>query len=200
MKSAGAPTAVPPSDTVTAAAAATSPRTRRPRIRPTVSQRPADQEEGRSSASTGTQVFGVVTRTREPKPLSAKEVQQLLLEGDTLLLEFALGEERSYLWAVTGDSITGHELPKRAEIEATARKFYELVKKAEAEEAQVAAAAADLSRMLLAPVSDRLTAKRLVVVADGVLHYIPFAALPASETGRRGDGATGRRGDGTPDR
>jgi CHAT domain-containing protein len=35
-----------------------------------------------------------------------------------------------------------------------------------------------LSRMLLAPVAPILGRKRLVVVADGALHYVPFAALP----------------------
>ena len=38
-----------------------------------------------------------------------------------LLLEYSLGEERSYLWAVTPTSIKSFELPKRAEIETTAR-------------------------------------------------------------------------------
>src|SRR5262249_28036621 len=39
-------------------------------------------------------------------------------------------------------------------------------------------AAASLSRMLLAPVAAELEQKRLLIVAEGVLQYVPFAALP----------------------
>src|SRR5206468_8606572 len=53
---------------------------------------------------------------RYPQPLNLSEIQQVL-DHNTLLLEYALGSERSYLWAVTTDSITSYELPKREEIE-----------------------------------------------------------------------------------
>jgi CHAT domain-containing protein len=39
-------------------------------------------------------------------------------------------------------------------------------------------AAAGLSRTLLGPVADQLGKKRLLIVADGTLHYVPFGALP----------------------
>ncbi len=139
--------------------------------------------------------YGALT---QPQPLSLKEIQRQVLDGDTLLLEYALGDERSYLWAVTDDSITGYELPKREEIEAAARKFYELANKADPANTQTREAAATLSRMLLAPAFDRLRAKRLIIVADGILHYIPFVALPAPsgegerDTRRQGDKVTER--------
>jgi hypothetical protein len=48
--------------------------------------------------------------------------------------------------------------------------------------------------MLLGPIASQLRGKRLLIVADGALQYIPFGALPVPE--RQGDGATGRWGDG----
>src|SRR5205085_7516884 len=42
---------------------------------------------------------------------------------------------------------------------------------------------AALGRILLGPVARRLGARRLVVVADGALHYVPFGALPAPGEG-----------------
>ncbi len=39
-------------------------------------------------------------------------------------------------------------------------------------------AASELSKILLEPVAHLLPGKRLVIVADGILQYIPFAALP----------------------
>lgn len=133
----------------------------------------------------------------QPQPLSVKEIQQQVLDEETLLLEYSLGEERSYLWAVSATDISAFELPKRADIEPLARRVYELltarnrqikfetpekrrnrIAKADAEYPQ---AAGELSRMLLGPVKALLKNRRLLIVADGVLQYIPFAALPSPE-------------------
>src|SRR6266511_3560707 len=62
----------------------------------------------------------------QPQPLSLTEIQQQALDEDTLLLEYALGEKRSYLWLVSQRSIDSYELPPRAEIEAATRRLYEL--------------------------------------------------------------------------
>ncbi|HXG64713.1 MAG TPA: CHAT domain-containing protein, partial [Blastocatellia bacterium] len=130
----------------------------------------------------------------QPQLLSAREIQEKLLDADTLLLEYALGKERSYLWAVTPEAIASYELPGRAEIEEAARRVYRLLTarqpvhgereaqyraRAAQADAQYWPEAARLSRMLLGPVASQLGAKRLLVVADGALHYIPFAALPS---------------------
>jgi hypothetical protein len=45
-------------------------------------------------------------------------------------------------------------------------------------DAKTRTAAAKLSRMLLAPVAAELGKRRLVIVADGALQYVPFAVLP----------------------
>jgi CHAT domain-containing protein/tetratricopeptide (TPR) repeat protein len=139
----------------------------------------------------------------QPQPLSLKEIQQQVLDPDTLLLEYALGSERSFLWAVTPTSISSYELPRRAEIEALARRVYDLLtarnqqvkeettvqrqtRLAQAE-AQYSGTAAALSRVLLGPVAEQLGKKRLLIVADGALQYLPFAALPEPATRGRGE-------------
>ena len=43
--------------------------------------------------------------------------------------------------------------------------------------------AARLSDMLIAPVAKRIAGKRLLVVADGMLQYVPFPALPVPRAG-----------------
>lgn len=132
----------------------------------------------------------------QPQPLTLKEIQTQILDSDTMLIEYSLGADRSYLWAVTPTAITSYELPKREEIEKAARRFYELITASprlasaapakretgdvlQREDAtQLKQAAAHLSRMLLAPVAPLLGRKRLLIVGDGALQYIPFAALP----------------------
>jgi tetratricopeptide (TPR) repeat protein len=91
----------------------------------------------------------------EPAPLTLKEIQQQALDNDTLLLEYALGKNRSYLWAVTPLSITGYELPKRDEIEAAVRRVYESFSTGGAANVRRSEEAARaLSRMLLGPGPD----------------------------------------------
>jgi CHAT domain-containing protein/predicted negative regulator of RcsB-dependent stress response len=125
----------------------------------------------------------------QPQPLSLMEIQQQALDEDTLLLEYALGEKRSYLWLVSHRSIDSYELPPRAELEAATRRVYELLtarpKRGTPPDPQFIAQARTLSRMLLGPVASQLGGKRLVVVAPGALSYLPFAALPAPEDKKR---------------
>jgi hypothetical protein len=125
----------------------------------------------------------------QPQPLGIAEIQQQALDEDTQLLEYSLGEQRSYLWLVSQRSIDSYELPPRAELEAAARRFYVLLtarpKRGTPPDPQLIAQAKALSGMLLGPVASRLGGKRLVVVAPGALSYLPFAALPAPEDKNR---------------
>jgi CHAT domain-containing protein/tetratricopeptide (TPR) repeat protein len=122
--------------------------------------------------------FAALTR---PQPLSAAGIQALL-DPDTLLLSYSLGEERSYLWAVTSSRVESFELPARARVEALARKVNEELSRFDVEgRRQEAEDTAALGRLLLGPVAGRLQGKRLVVVPDGALEYIPFGALPSPE-------------------
>ncbi|MBL1199430.1 MAG: CHAT domain-containing protein [Nostoc sp. GBBB01] len=110
----------------------------------------------------------------QPQPLSLAQIQQQVLDENTLLLEYSLGEQRSYLWAVTNKSITSYELPKRAEIEAIVQKFRQEITTPYLKHSP---SLDTLSQIILAPVAPQLENKRLVVVSDGALQYVPFAAL-----------------------
>ena len=134
----------------------------------------------------------------QPAALSIADIQALL-DVDTLLLEYALGEERSYLWAVTPTSINSFELPKRSEIETEVRRAVSLLSdgkqwttsdKVELEYAEVTGR---LSQMLLAPVAAHLKSKRLLIVGDGALQYLPFGALPSPKDAVQSPTSTGRK-------
>jgi CHAT domain-containing protein/Flp pilus assembly protein TadD len=107
-----------------------------------------------------------------PQPLTLQQIQEKVLDDDTLLLEYSLGQERSYLWAVTKNSITSYILPKQSEIEEIAKPWREINESTSVE------SGLPLSEILLKPVASQLGNKRLLIVGDGVLQYIPFAALP----------------------
>lgn len=114
----------------------------------------------------------------QPRPLTVPEIQALLDPG-TLLLSYSLGAGKSWLWAVTADSVETFELPARAVLEDAARRLHQKLSTFDVEDrGEEAREAADLSHLLLGPVADRLAGKRLAIVADGALHYLPFGALP----------------------
>src|SRR5213075_2294535 len=115
------------------------------------------------------------------------------LDANTLLLEYSLGEEQSYLWAVTRNSLKTYKLPKGEQIQAVAQQVHQaltartVMKSLETsaqrkariaqDDAKFQQAANDLSRMILVPAATDLGSKRLIVVADGALQYVPFAVL-----------------------
>jgi CHAT domain-containing protein len=135
----------------------------------------------------------------QPRPLTLKEIQTQVLDPDTLLLEYSIGDERSYVWVVTSSSITSFDLPKRADIETAARRLYDLLNarntRVEGEtnpqreariaksDAEIPTAAAALSGLVLTPVVGQLENKRLMIVADDALHFVPFAVLPVISGG-----------------
>jgi CHAT domain-containing protein/Flp pilus assembly protein TadD len=130
-----------------------------------------------------------------PSALSSlEEIQSQLRDSDTILLEYALGDERSYLWAVTADSLHSYELPSRSILEAAGREVYKLLTARQAVgeridsdyQARVEISdrlyyekGMDLSKLLFGQVAEQLGSKRLVIVSEGILQYIPIDALPA---------------------
>ena len=129
----------------------------------------------------------------KPDLPNTKEIQAKLLDDDTVLLEYLLGEEKSYVWVVSNKDLRVYELASRAELEGAARKFYELVTARQplpdddepTYEKRVATAdgeywrqAALLSNQLLGPLAAAIAGKRLLLVTDGALQFVPFGALP----------------------
>ncbi|MEA5469724.1 CHAT domain-containing tetratricopeptide repeat protein, partial [Spirulina sp. 06S082] len=110
-----------------------------------------------------------------PQPLTLSEIQANILDDDILLLEYALGEQRSYLFAVSKTEFTAYELPARQEIEAATELYITAL---QAENRNPLSEGTELAKMLLSPVADKLKNQRLAIVADGKLNRLPFAALP----------------------
>jgi CHAT domain-containing protein/tetratricopeptide (TPR) repeat protein len=163
--------------------------------------------------------YSALVRTQ---PLSLAEVQRQVLDDGTALVEYSLGHERSYLFAVTTAGITLQRLPARTVIEAQvmelrkqlvpagARRSIAGIDTADAqrgigEELKSAAAgrglvlggpaiapqvvrayanaANALYNMTVAPAAQFVGAKRLLVVADGALNFVPFEALVTAPNG-----------------
>jgi CHAT domain-containing protein/tetratricopeptide (TPR) repeat protein len=120
--------------------------------------------------------YRAITR---PRPLGLREIQRQVLDDETLLLAYSLGEEESFLWAVGRSSFHVHRLGGRQGIEDLADSAYRCFEARDGcTEQGLALASARLSAAILRPAAAELAGRRLLVVADGALQRIPFAALP----------------------
>lgn len=140
-----------------------------------------------------------ISQAREAQPLVARQIQNLL-DDNTVLLQYFLDDSRSHLWTVTRSTIDHHFLPARTEIENAALDFRKALtanepqRKNETKEQylerwrkspkpdEYRRIALNLSHILFDSIRPQLASKRLVIVADGVLQYIPFQALPSPES------------------
>ncbi|HJU53427.1 MAG TPA: CHAT domain-containing protein, partial [Pyrinomonadaceae bacterium] len=138
-----------------------------------------------------------------PQPLTLAEVQQKVLDDKTALLEYSLGADASYLWAVTPSSVALFKLPARSAVDSQAQALRaELIPAklqrriagidvAEATRglslttdptnagpaASFATASNALYKTAVEPAAKIIADKRILVVADGGLNYVPFEAL-----------------------
>lgn len=112
-------------------------------------------------------------------PLSLAQIRARTLPAEALLLAYALGERRSFLWVVGRGRFDAYVLPARATLEAAAQKAHRALASPDRTLARAEAerALAELSRLLLGPAGG-LSARRLAIVPDGALHLVPFSALP----------------------
>jgi CHAT domain-containing protein len=136
-------------------------------------------------------------------PLSVSDIQRML-DPETLLLEYALGEEKSFVWLVSSNSMASFELPNRKQIESTASRFYDALvernnvrgvvnevdwkRKVFQADATAEKTAEELGHILLDVLYPRLGQKRLVVVTEGSLQLVPFSSLLTSR-GSEGSGS-----------
>jgi|GEM_PF-4344377 len=119
----------------------------------------------------------------EHNPWEVGEIQKLLRDEDTTLLQYSLHNHVSYLWVVTGNSLNFYVLPDGPKIKAKVQELLSILIKPDVE--GFAACAHDLYQMLLEPAAAVLTGKRLLIVPDHLLHLLPFEVLlteaPASQ-------------------
>jgi CHAT domain-containing protein len=102
------------------------------------------------------------------------------LDPDTLLVEYALEEKKSFAWVVGRDRLKSFDLAEEAIVAAAVKNVYQRVV---GRDSAADAAIRELSRLVIAPLEGELGSKRLVIVSDGVLESIPFSLLDTNRSG-----------------
>jgi CHAT domain-containing protein len=139
----------------------------------------ADYQQVREAIHTRYPSYEQIT---QPAAWNLRQIQETVVaDAQTVLLEYSLGTERSYVWAVTREGIKSYELPAQAEIVAATQRAYKLLStpRGANHTDDLTRATLELSRLILLPVAAELNKRRVIVVADGALNYIPFQVLPA---------------------
>jgi CHAT domain-containing protein len=123
-------------------------------------------------------------RLTQGQPLTLADIQARLGPADAML-EFALGDQRSYLWVITPTSLRAHRLPGRAVLEAAAVRAHAALEQSHRPgmRTQARRALISVGQLLLGGAAASLTADRLIIVADGALQFVPFAAISTRADG-----------------
>jgi CHAT domain-containing protein/tetratricopeptide (TPR) repeat protein len=179
-------------------------------------QKPSDLEAELDKLQTEFDEIENQIRTASPKyaaltamqPLSLADVQQKVLDDNTVLLEYALGNDASYAFAVNRAGVSLFKLPRRSDIDKLATDFRAalippklqrrlvgidvtadpsrglgIVQGPAEDLAPFVAASNALYKAVVEPAASIITDKRILVVADGTLNYIPFQALVKNADG-----------------
>ncbi|MCH9647430.1 MAG: CHAT domain-containing protein [Deltaproteobacteria bacterium] len=120
-------------------------------------------------------------RSSRSLPIDLQALRQHYLDPDTLMLVYALGDQESLLWVLEAEEeLSLSVLPvTRDNLNSWIGGWTEsLVSSHPRHDRDREALGRELADVLLGPVKDRFSGKRLVIVADGALQALPFAALP----------------------
>ena len=140
------------------------------------------EEQYKSLSATISRRYPAYDQITRPRGWDLSRIQNEVINDDTVLLEYILGADKSYVWAITRDSFTAHEIT--GDVGKVAETVYNLSKDpAKGNQNQLTEATRELSQMVLSPVAGQLNKQRIIVIADGALHYIPFQMLPSPLSG-----------------
>jgi len=119
-----------------------------------------------------------------PEGLNLAGMQHLLSDQD-LVLFYAMGETKVYLLALDRERLQSFDLGPRIEIEADSREFSNRVKSSQPmdQQATLVSTGRRLAKLLPTELVGSSDARRLIILPDGYLHYLPFAALPQAAEG-----------------
>jgi CHAT domain-containing protein len=101
------------------------------------------------------------------------KIQSDLLDESTALLEYVLGDEHSILFLVLKGDFQVFTLPGRDGLEAKVKELRRLVSTGN----DICSEGVALYRDLVGPVEQLVAGKDLLIIPDGILHYLPFAVL-----------------------
>lgn len=115
-------------------------------------------------------------------PAKLKQLQNQLGDRESVI-EFNLGEERSFVWLISRGTVGFEILPGRGEIEGKVQQYLNDLSTAptnlhlQLRVAKQRAMAQELFTMLFGKLSSQLASYKLIVIPDGLLNHVPYESL-----------------------
>jgi CHAT domain-containing protein/Flp pilus assembly protein TadD len=108
-----------------------------------------------------------------------EDLQGRIRDGKTIFLEYFLGEDQSYVIFISSQSAKLFRLAGIADIEQSLRAYLKMISEGSIDESAGHGAAERIGRQLIPVLGSEefKQARAIMVVPDGILHYLPFEAL-----------------------
>jgi len=119
-----------------------------------------------------------------PEPLGGTDIQKRLLTNDSALIEYVLGQDSSFAFLVTKEALSLAQLPGSEEILSLVNRYLRFLSLRERKKFPAERGGQRLNSLLLGAFPRPLRAgiKKIIIVPDGYLYYLPFEALMEQET------------------
>ena len=114
-----------------------------------------------------------------PEPCHLDQVQRQLLNSNTALIEYFLGEKQSFIFIITKDKYNLFSLPPQEEIRRSLKAYLKIISNPPKERFYGGLAAKRLCKELLLFHKNIIpdTIENLIIIPDGILYYLPFESL-----------------------
>ncbi len=128
-----------------------------------------------------------LTGRYRPPPAGYSEICEKLLSEDTAVVEFILGRSHSFAFLATRQTVSLAVLPPAADIQVLVRNYLRFLTLRETKTLRALQGGQKLNDILLGAFRQQLRdgMKKIIVVPDGVLFYLPFEALVEEDAASR---------------
>ena len=114
-----------------------------------------------------------------PKPFSLNYIQDRYLDSKTVLIEYCLGMDKSFVFFISKNTFEIFEMPSRSAIKDSIKAYLKVLTDPSQEFYIVQNASRRLYQELFSPLDSIMPEDitNLIIVPDGVLYYLPFETL-----------------------
>ncbi len=123
-----------------------------------------------------------ISKVISPKPFNLNYLQDRYLDPETVLIEYSLGEDKSFVFFVSKNIFKIFELPPHAEIKDSIKIYLRVLRDPSQENYIVQKSSQRLYLELFASLDEIMPkdVTNLIIIPDGILYYLPFETLVSS--------------------
>ncbi len=127
-----------------------------------------------------------ISKVLSPKLFNLNYLQNRYLDPKTVLIEYSLGEDKSFIFFVSKNSFKIFELPSQSKIKNSIKAYLKVLTNPYQENYIIQKASKRLYLELFAPLDEIMPedVTNLIIIPDGILYYLPFETLLSSSQDR----------------